>query len=296
MRKIICVTVCVLCLVCSWIFCKTQQGQTNSSKITVDLNFRALYPGEVVRVTVRTSSPVKSIQAQFSGEKYTLGTSANPEEYLALIGLDLGLKPGSYPIVITPVYADGHHERVVKEILVVAKEFPVKKLWVNEKYVTPPPEVLTRIREESELVNAIYGIYSPRWMGEGPFIVPSTGEVVPNFGERRFFNNQPRSPHSGVDISSPYASPVVASNSGTVVLVSHLYYAGKTVIIDHGLGVFTLYLHLSEFRVKRGNSVEKGDIIGEIGATGRVTGPHLHWGVKIKGNRIDPFSLLHLDF
>jgi murein DD-endopeptidase MepM/ murein hydrolase activator NlpD len=280
----------------SWIFCRALHNQADLSKITVDLDFRALHPGEVVKVVVKASAPVKSIQARFSGEKYLLGASPNPGEYLGLIGIDLGLKPGSYPIAITPVYANGHFESVVKEILVVAKEFPVKKLWVDEKYVTPPPEVLKRIREESELLAAIYGIYSPRWMGSGPFIVPSEGEARPNFGERRFFNNQPRSPHSGVDISSPYGAPVAASNSGRVVLVSDLYYAGNTVIIDHGLGVFTLYLHLSKFRVKRGDSVEKGDVVGEIGATGRVTGPHLHWGVKIQGNRVDPFSLLYLNF
>jgi len=296
MKKILLLIVCVLCLVCSWIFSITNFSQTDSSEVTVNLNFRALHPGEIVKILVRTSSPVKSIQAKFSGEKYTLGASQVPEEYLALIGLDLGLKPGSYPIIITLVYADGHHENVDREILVVSKEYPVKKLWVNEKYVTPPPEVLSRIREESELLNEIYGILTPHWLGEGPFIIPSAGEVVPNFGERRIFNNQPRSPHSGVDISSPYGAPVVASNSGRVVLVSNLYYAGNTVIIDHGLGVFTLYLHLSKFRVARGDSVEKGTIIGEIGATGRVTGPHLHWGVKVLRKRVDPFSLLSFDF
>ncbi|MGD9345363.1 MAG: hypothetical protein PVH84_05840, partial [Candidatus Aminicenantes bacterium] len=98
-----------------------------------------------MRISVKTKDPVKSIQARFAGEDYSLA-STYPNVYFALIGLDLGVKPGSYPIVITPVYADGHHERVLKEILVRAKEFPIKKLWVNEKYVTPPPEVLTRIR------------------------------------------------------------------------------------------------------------------------------------------------------
>jgi murein DD-endopeptidase MepM/ murein hydrolase activator NlpD len=295
MRRILILNLSVLCLMFSWIFSGTHSYQTDSSKVTVNLDFRALYPGEVVRIFVRTSSPVKNIQAQFSGKKYTFGASANPNEYMVLIGLDLGLKPGTHSIVITPVYADGSYEKVVREMLVVAKEFPVKKLWVNEKYVTPPPEVLSRIRDESELLNEIYGIFTPQWLGEGPFIVPSAGEVRPNFGERRIFNNQPRSPHSGVDISSPYGTPVVASNSGSVVLVSQLYYAGNTVIIDHGLGVFTLYLHLSKFRVKRGDSVEKGQVIGEIGATGRVTGPHLHWGVKIRGSRVDPFSLLYFN-
>jgi len=283
-----------LCIVCPWIICQTQQDRIQS-RISVDLDFRALHPGEVVKVSFKTTDPVKSIRARFAGNDYTLA-GISPNMYFALIGLDLSLKPGSHPIVITPVYADGHHERVVKEIHVVEKEFPVKKLWVDEKYVTPPPDVLMRIREESELLGTIYGMYSPEWLGEGEFIVPSTGEVAPNFGERRIFNDQPRSPHSGVDISSPYGAPVVASNSGKVVLASNLYYAGNTVIIDHGLGVFTLYLHLSKFRVKRGDNVEKGATLGEIGATGRVTGPHLHWGVKIQGNRVDPFSLLYLTF
>lgn len=296
MRKVLILILSLLCLEYFWICSKTQGGQPESSKITVNLNFRALNPGEVVQITVRSSSPVKSIQARFSGKKYTLGASTKPDEYLAFVGLDLGLKPGIHPIVITPVYADGSYEDVIKEVLVADKEFPVKKLWVNEKYVTPPPEVLSRIREESELLREIYGIFTPRWLGEGPFVVPSEGKANPNFGERRIFNDQPRSPHSGVDISSPYGAPVVASNSGRIVLVSQLYYAGNTVIIDHGLGVFTLYLHLSKFRVKRGESVEKGAVIGEIGATGRVTGPHLHWGVKIQGNRVDPFSLLYFDF
>jgi murein DD-endopeptidase MepM/ murein hydrolase activator NlpD len=296
MRKSFFVAICLFCGVGSWIFLQGQNDQTPLSKITVDLNFRALHPGEVVKVSVKTSAPVKNIQARFSGEKYLLGAGPNPGEYLGLIGIDLGLEPGFYPIVVTPVFADGSHERVVREIFIVAKEFPVKKLWVDEKYVTPPPEVLDRIREESQLLSEIYGIYSPQWLGKGPFIIPSEGEVAPNFGERRFFNDKPRSPHSGVDISSPYGAPVAASNSGKVVLVSNLYYAGNTVIIDHGLGVFTLYIHLSKFRVKRGDVVEKGAIIGEVGATGRVTGPHLHWGAKIQGNRVDPFSLLYLDF
>ena len=234
MKKILILTLFFLSFLNVWIFSNPFYNQEDSPKISVNLDFRALHPGEVVKISVRASSPVKNIQAQFSGKKYTFGATANPNEYLALIGLDLGLKPGSYSIVITPVYKDGSYERVVKDILIAAKEFPLKKLWVNEKYVTPPPEVLARIREESELLNQVYDIFTPQWLGEGPFIIPSAGEVHPNFGERRIFNNQPRSPHSGVDISTPYGEPVVASNSGRIVLASQLYYAGNTVIVDHG--------------------------------------------------------------
>ncbi len=296
MRKGVFVGIGVLCLGCLGAFGTDQKVQTATPGITADLDFRAPQPGEVVRVTVHSNSPLKSVHARFAGEKYAFGYRPNTGDYMALIGIDLGLEPGTYPIVITPVYSDGHHEKLIKEICVVTKEFPVKKLRVDEKYVTPPPEVLDRIHEESELLDTIYDIFTLQWLGEGSFIIPSPGEVAPNFGEKRIFNGQPRSPHSGVDISSPYGTPVVASNSGRIVLASHLYYAGKTVIIDHGIGVFTLYLHLSKFRVERGDFVKKGDVVGEVGATGRVTGPHLHWGVKIQGNRIDPLSLLYLDF
>jgi murein DD-endopeptidase MepM/ murein hydrolase activator NlpD len=144
------------------------------------------------------------------------------------------------------------------------------------------------------MLGQIYDIFTFQWHGEGPFIIPCDGEAYDNFGERRIFNNEPRSPHSGVDISSPQGAPVRASNSGRVVLAKNLYYAGNTVIIDHGLGVFTSYLHFSKILAKKGEMVRKGDIIGEIGATGRVTGPHLHWGVKVSGSRVDPLSLLHM--
>jgi len=176
------------------------------------------------------------------------------------------------------------------------REFPTKKLWVNERFVTPPEDSLERIKRESELLSAVYGMYTPMWLGEGAFIIPSDGELAPNFGERRFFNNQPRSPHSGIDISSPFGSDVKASNSGSVVVANDLYYAGKTVVIDHGLGVFSLYCHFSRIKVRIGDQISKGDVIGEVGATGRVTGPHLHWAFKVSGSRVDPMSLLDLDF
>jgi murein DD-endopeptidase MepM/ murein hydrolase activator NlpD len=181
-------------------------------------------------------------------------------------------------------------------VYIKSKQFPIKKLWVKEEFVTPPPNVLERIREESELIRAVYGIHSPKWRREGAFIIPVKGQMFFNFGEKRAYNNKPRSQHSGIDIASPEGTPVRASNTGQVVLANHLYFSGKTVIIDHGLGVFSLYCHFLEISVEGGDEVKKGDIIGKIGSTGRVTGPHLHWSIKIKGNRVDPNSLLSLDF
>jgi len=218
----------------------------------------------------------------------------DPPELVAFLGIDLETKPGPYSIDINIIYEDGAGELLKKEILVYDKKFPEKSLWVDEKFVTPPPQAQERIRRETELLEEIYGIFTAHWLGEGAFIIPSDGEMQDNFGEKRIYNNMPRSPHSGVDISSPYGSPVRASNSGRIVLANELYFGGQTVIIDHGQGVFSIYCHFSKILKKRGISVEKGEIIGEIGATGRVTGPHLHWGIKVMGSRVDPMSLLIL--
>ncbi len=278
------------------LFAFQEADKSGLSDINVNLDFRSLQQGEIVRVSVEGKGVIKRAEVLFLGKTYIMGKGQDPENWLAFLGLDLGIKGGTYTVEISVLFNDGHHQNIHREILIQDKEFPLKKLWVKQEYVTPPQDVLDRIQWESELLEQIYDIFTPQWLGEGPFIIPSEGEANPNFGEKRIFNNEPRSPHSGVDISSPFGAPVMASNSGRIVLAKNLYFAGNTVIIDHGLGVFTSYLHFSNILAKRGDIVRKGDVIGEIGATGRVTGPHLHWGVKVSGSRIDPFSLLSLNW
>lgn len=260
----------------------------------IEISYRALEPGEVVLVTLQANPMVKKTTVIFLGEKYNLGSRTMDLEPFAFIGLDLNLKPDSYLMDVSIERIDGKKENIQKEIVISKKEFPARKLWVKEKFVTPPPEVQERIHREAEILKAVYSIRSPQWLGQAEFILPFSGKVSPNFGEKRIYNNVPRSTHSGVDVAAPYGSPIQASNSGKVVLASHLYYSGKTVIIDHGLGLFTFYCHFSKILKKRGELVKKGDIIGRAGATGRATGPHLHWGVKIFESRIDPLSLLSL--
>lgn len=257
---------------------------------------RAFQPGEIVRVVMSKDPPVKNAFIRFLGNEYFLSTSGEKWEEQAVIGLDLGLEPGSYPMKIYVENLNGKWEVINKDIPVLVRKFPVKKLWVEERYVTPPPSVRERIKGEAEVLNMVYSLVTPHWLASGNFILPCEGEVFQNFGERRIYNNKPRSSHSGVDISAPQGEPVKASNSGYVVLASDLYFSGNTVIIDHGLGLFSLYCHLSKIKVRRGQLVMKGKVIGEVGATGRVTGPHLHWGINLQGARVDPFSLLTLNF
>jgi len=260
----------------------------------IKLEYRELAPGEIIKVAVKNVPDIRSAQIKFLNKKYD--TTKKGDDLLCLIGLDLGIETQDYPLRVYLYKQDGTVEIKEKSISVKDKQFPVKKLWVKEEFVTPPQSVLERIRRESELTRAIYDIYSPEWRVQGKFILPVEGDIFPNFGERRFFNNKPRSQHSGIDIASPKGTPVKASNSGRVVLATHLYFSGKTVVIDHGLGVFSIYCHFSEINVSSGDDVEKGEVIGKIGSTGRVTGPHLHWSIKIRGSRVDPNALLSLEF
>jgi murein DD-endopeptidase MepM/ murein hydrolase activator NlpD len=271
-------------------------SQVDSQDLEINLEYRSIQPGEVVRVILKSRRQIKRAYVIFNEEKYEMAKDIDQEAMLAFVGLDLNIKPGTYFIKILVQSQDGNTDHHPKEILVLPKEFPTTKLWVDERFVTPPNEVLERIRRESELIRTIYSVYTPQWLGEGVFILPSSGEPDANFGEKRIFNNKPRSSHSGVDISSPFGAEVIASNSGRILLANDLYFAGKSVIIDHGLGVFSFYCHFSKIIATRGTLVNKGEVIGEVGATGRVTGPHLHWSVRINGSRVDPFSLLSLSW
>ncbi|MDH7511825.1 MAG: peptidoglycan DD-metalloendopeptidase family protein [Clostridiales bacterium] len=251
-------------------------------------------PGGLVVVQLRGAEAVKKAVIRFSGETYELGPADEGLEPFVLVGLDLGLNPGTHVFDVIIQARNGQTEVLKQEFMLQPREFPVRKLWVREEYVTPPAEVQERIKWEAELLRTIWSIVTPQWLAEGEFILPHHGEMAPNFGERRIYNNVPRSPHSGVDISAPAGDPVRASNTGRVVLARDLYFSGKTVILDHGLGVFTYYCHFSRIKAKRGEVVKKGEVIGQAGSTGRSTGPHLHWSVRIRESRVDPVALLNL--
>ncbi len=279
--------------------CATAHGLERlslKSSLGPEIEFRAesFEPGQIVLVRLLQGTEAEIVRIRFEGHGYELGSRARGLESFALVGLDLSLKPGRHSFDVSILGKDGAVEGLRQDFEVLRRDFPVKKLWVKEKYVTPPPEVTERIRWEAELLETIYSIVTLRWLAEGEFIRPHTAAMTPNFGERRIYNNVPRSTHSGVDISAPFGSPVVASNSGRVVLARDLYFSGQTVIIDHGLGLFTYYCHFSSLKVKRGEKVKKGDVVGLVGSTGRSTGPHLHWGVKVFDSRVDPLALLTL--
>jgi murein DD-endopeptidase MepM/ murein hydrolase activator NlpD len=212
--------------------------------------------------------------------------------WVALVGVDLATAPGSYDAVVTFELVGGGTRAAVEPVSVGAKAFRTTELTVEPRYVELSPEDQARADRESREIGEIYATLTPERFWTGAFAVPVSGaNGGRNFGHRRVFNGQPRAPHSGADLTAATGTPIRASNRGRVVLAKELFFSGNAVFLDHGLGVYSTYLHLSEIRVRPGEIVDKGQVVGLAGATGRVTGPHLHWGVRILDARIDPFSL-----
>ncbi|MEW5949219.1 MAG: M23 family metallopeptidase [Thermodesulfobacteriota bacterium] len=211
----------------------------------------------------------------------------------ALLPVDISTPPGKYPLTIE--YERIHHgtKKVITiQVEVHPYEFHVEELTLPEKMVTFPEEMLKRIRDEKKAVDAVFEKTSATLFWNGGFVKPVEGDIVGLFGSRHILNGEERSRHLGVDIRGKEGTPIRCANNGRVALAGDFYLLGNTVILDHGQGVFTIYCHLSKTAVQEGQQVAKGDSLGEVGATGRATGPHLHWGAVICGTRVDPLSLI----
>ena len=253
---------------------------------------RALQPGEVVRVDIRSDEPLEAVHVAALG--HTSGAHVVSDGvWRALIGIDLDVPPGEHTVQVDAATAGGVPVTGTVTLTVIPKEFPTRTLHVDPRFVTPPRRALARIRQEQERLARLFADASspPAW--DGRFVVPISGTMVSGFGVRSVFNHQPRAPHSGADFASPTGTPIHAPNAGRVVLAAALYYTGNTVVIDHGAGLVSLFAHLSRTLVKEGDQVTRGEVIGKVGATGRVTGPHLHWTVRLNGARVDPLSLVY---
>jgi murein DD-endopeptidase MepM/ murein hydrolase activator NlpD len=269
------------------------------AEIPVTLVFRSLQPGEALLATLKEGVAVKRVTLTLGDQVRVLEPRSTSEDVpgspAALLGIDLGRKPGTVSLKAKIELQDGTTAYREMPLTIEAKAFPSTRLQVSPAMTNPPKELLETIRRESELVAEVLGLFSPAWLAEGPFQSPLPAfEPFPNFGQQRLYNKAVASVHSGVDIAAPRGTEAVAPNSGRVVLAGRLYYSGWTVIIDHGRGVFTYCCHFDELLVKRGDFVRKGQAVAKVGSTGRSTGPHLHWSMRILSARVDPFSLVAL--
>lgn len=210
---------------------------------------------------------------------------------VALVGISLRAEPGTHHIELR--YADGRQE--TRQFSVEPKQYTEQRLTIdNPKMVNPDPEDLARIREESARMQAQYASFSERGASPLPFLQPVEGPLSSSFGRRRILNGEPRSPHSGLDIAANTGTPILNPAPGTVTLTGDFYFNGNAVFVDHGEGLITMICHLSRIDVTEGQTVARGDVLGLVGATGRVTGPHLHWSVSMNGNRVDPVQVMTL--
>ena len=215
--------------------------------------------------------------------------------YAALIGVDLEARPGKTPWRVGFVDDGGIPRKAAGAITVKARTFPVQRLSLPASMVDLAPENEHRAEAEAARLRALFDTISPERLWRGHFTRPVAADVkAEGFGSRRIINGKPRSPHSGVDFSAPAGTPVVASNAGRVALVVEFFFGGRLVALDHGEGLYTLYMHLERVDVVEGARVERGSIIGAVGSTGRATGPHLHWAAQLRRARIDPTALLTL--
>ena len=267
---------------------------TDDLRVTVSHEARSIQPGEVVRLTVAFSRPVESVRGRAFDRPVVLYPTADPAVWRGLVGIDLDVEVRDHVVAVAGTAADGRSGQARHTLTIRPKEFTTRRLTVAPEYVSPPSHVLERIQRESQRTTEIFRTQTPERQWRGAFRAPVPGQATSSFGRRSVFNGQPRSPHSGTDFRAGEGTPVAAPNAGTVALSADLYFSGNCVILDHGLGLYSFFAHLSRSTVSEGDVVAPGDTLGRVGATGRVTGPHLHWTVRLNTARVDPLSLMEI--
>ena len=272
------------------------------SGAALSINASSVRQGGLLLAQLTSKAPVTTVHAKWDTQEISFWQSgvspavpAKGQVWRAFVPVDLEKAPGEYALKVEIQPQEGQPAPCQLAIHVTAGKFATESLKVAPQFVEPNPEQLARAKAEQQRLHELYATVTPEKFWHGKFRVPLTGVTSgANFGRRRVLNGQASSPHTGVDFPAPTGSPVHAAQAGRVVLAEPLYFAGNTVLIDHGLGVYTLYGHLSEISVKVGDAVTAGALLGKVGATGRVTGPHLHWGLVVDGARVNALQIVNL--
>jgi murein DD-endopeptidase MepM/ murein hydrolase activator NlpD len=269
------------------------QAAPRTETWSVTANPDRLVNGAPVLFEVKPPSPITELAGKWLGHAVVFSSLPNGR-WFALAGVSLETKPGAYPLDLTGRIGHAPSVTTTQQFEVAAADYPSVKLTVSKKFTEPRPEQLATIKRDQEIKGKAFATASPdrEWIGR--FDAPVEAPISDVFGTRRVFNGVTKSVHQGLDFRVGPGTPVAAVNSGTVILARPLYFEGNCVVIDHGQSLLTLYLHLSEFKVKEGEAVKRGQIVGLSGASGRATGPHLHIAVRWQGTYLDPAVLLRL--
>ncbi len=289
-------------IVCFWLLfcslCSTALASAgpvpSSAHWTVTYQPTRIVNGAPVLFRVTTPKPVQALSGRWLGHDIPFSFDKRQKAWFGLAGASLETKPGVYPIEFTSESVAGTTIAFQRPIRVLRQRYPKEVLKVPGRYTAPSPEEQRQIAQDKELKSTVFATVSPDREWQGDFAAPVQAPTSAVFGVQRVFNGTVQSTHQGLDFRVTTGTPVAAVNSGKVLLARPLFFEGNCVVLDHGQGLLTLYLHLSEFSVKEGETVEKGQQIGISGGTGRATGPHLHLAVRWQGVYLNPAGLLSL--
>jgi murein DD-endopeptidase MepM/ murein hydrolase activator NlpD len=261
-----------------------------SDPVAITLEARAFRPGDALLVTIAAPPSADTVAVTAFDAEWPAYRVA-PGEFRALVGIDLDTPPAEY-VISAGVAFGTQTATATRHFKVSARAFRTRRLRVAPDYVNPPKPLLDRIVSEAALLRDAYLQVSPEPLWSEGMLRPVRHRANSSFGTRSVFNGEPRNPHAGTDFLSPAGTPILAPAAGRVVIARDLFFTGNTVIIDHGLGVFSMLAHMSRLDVHEGDSIARGDTVGLVGATGRVTGAHLHWALRVGAARVDPLSAL----
>jgi len=263
--------------------CMTVKG------LEVDFSDSRLAQGELALVHLKGPVSGAPISGNFKGGETIIVKSKKGRGAWAIVAADLESEPSTYYII----FKKGE-KKISTSLRIVSGEFGTDRITLPPEMVEFDKKTLARIKREKETLNAVLAASSKRRLWSGPFIMPLKGRISGAFGQRRILNGSPRSPHGGLDIAAPAGRPIVAAGGGRVAYVGKFFFYGNFVVLDHGLGLSTLYAHMSSTLVKKGQLVKVGQPLGRVGATGRATGPHLHFAVRVGKARVSPTGFIGL--
>jgi hypothetical protein len=289
------------CLIIGWNLpesVRAAETDQSDSMAGITLSSQEVVNGSLLLLQIeihQLNPPVAEMRLQFQQHQYPLYRHpTNPANlYWGLIAIPFRTQPGPAELVLAWKNATGDHVKKIP-FMIVAGKYKTDELKVDSSRVNPNKKNIERAQKEARKIERVYAGGSSERLWKGDFQLPMTSDITSSFGNQRVFNGQLKSYHNGVDFRARTPKPVLASNSGVVKLAESLFYSGNAVVIDHGTGIFTIYAHLSRIDVTPGQHVEKGQRLGLTGATGRVSGPHLHWGVKVKGVAVNPIQLIEI--
>jgi murein DD-endopeptidase MepM/ murein hydrolase activator NlpD len=292
----------VLVFACFSLLAGSADARDCGSGVELRLSAPESAQGSLLLAEVRSQKPLSEVSGKWNERDVPFWVEDGKENpasgedvHRALLGVDLEKPTGGYEFTVTGQVAGGERLSCSTTIEVREGHFATERLTVRQQFVEPNAEQLARAEAEAKRLREIYDHVTPERLWDGKFRLPLDGDFKgSNFGRRRVLNGHPGSPHSGVDFPAPRGTPVHAAQKGRVVLAEELFFSGNTVVVDHGFGIYTFYCHFSEIDVKVGDMVEAGTVLGKVGATGRVTGPHLHWGLSVEHARVNALDIVKL--